>query len=169
MNSTDSSAPNTIKQKALLLVFWISVVSYILGVALPLFTLQKFFVFEESFSIVEGIWKLSLADEYSLALILFTFSVLTPTIKLGSTFLALNAPSSTAQQLKHAKRLLMIGKWSMADVFVIAIIAATIKFDGMATVTVHIGIIFFAASVILSTLLSHVVLHQYELTPKHSA
>ena len=60
---------------------------------------------------------------------------------------------------------MLIGKWSMADVFIIAIMAATIKFGGLAAVHVHIGLLFFAISVVLSLVVTHRILSHYELRP----
>ena len=56
----------------------------------------------------------------------------------------------------------------MADVFVIAVLASTIKVGGLAHVSVHIGLLVFGLSVLLSLVLSHRLTSQYELKPKNN-
>jgi paraquat-inducible protein A len=46
------------------------------------------------------------------------------------------------------------GKWSMLDVFVVALLVVSVKLGAMAEARVEIGIYAFAASVILTMLLS---------------
>jgi len=70
------------------------------------------------------------------------------------------------KRLFAIRKLSAICKWSMADVFILAILAATIKLGGLATVEVHIGLLFFAAYVLLSMLLTHRLLSAYRLQPK---
>ncbi|WP_144394523.1 paraquat-inducible protein A [Pleionea sediminis] len=149
-----------------LLIF--SLMSYLLGISLPLFTLQKLLVFKDSFSILGGIWVLTSQKEFFLAAILFAFSLVMPLLKFWYSLRAMSCELGSDEHRVFANRLLYIGKWSMADVFVISIIASTIKFTGLATVKVHIGIVFFALSVITSMFLTSRLLKPYELTVKKS-
>lgn len=48
---------------------------------------------------------------------------------------------------------------------ILAILAATIKLGGLATVKVHIGLLFFAVYVLLSMVLTHRLLSGYRLQP----
>jgi len=64
------------------------------------------------------------------AVMIFAFSVLTPFTKLISSLLILY--SEKAAQSKILKGIVMhIGKWSMADVFVVAIFLATLGYQGI--------------------------------------
>lgn len=63
------------------------------------------------------------------------------------------------------RRLAMVGKWSMADVFVVSIIAATVKLGVIAKITVHIGLYVFGLAVLASMFLAHQLMSGYELRP----
>jgi paraquat-inducible protein A len=54
----------------------------------------------------------------------------------------------------------------MADVFVVAVIAATIKLGMFASVTIHSGLVVFSLAVLSSMLLIHKQMADYELKPK---
>lgn len=68
--------------------------------------------------------------------------------------------------MKIVKRLAVLGKWSMADVFVVAVIAATVKMGMLATVQVHIGLLVFGFAVLTSMVLAHKQMSAYELRLK---
>lgn len=144
----------------------VAFVSFALGIYLPIFTLNKLWVFEESFSIIGGVITLLEASEYLLGIFLLAFSIVMPILKMLFLLLAILTQNDRAKQKKYVTILVKIGKWSMADVFVIAIIASTIKFSGLATVDVHEGLIFFSMSVALSLLITHAILRHYELVYK---
>lgn len=143
-----------------------ALVTFVLGVTLPMFSLHKFVVIEDSFSLLGGVWHLLIRGELLLALIIFLFSVATPLYKLAVCWhIAAGRAVCQAKKLRLVNRLMLIGKWSMADVFIIAIMAATIKFGGLASVQVHIGLVFFAVSVVLSMVVTQRICSQYELRP----
>lgn len=140
--------------------------SFALGVTLPMFSLEKFVVLEDSFSLLAGLWHLLTQGNAALSLIILLFSVVTPLYKLVICWLISDGHVDCPQRkLRLVNRLMLIGKWSMADVFIIAIMAATVKFGGLATVHVHVGLLFFAASVVLSLFVTHRILSGYELRP----
>lgn len=147
--------------KAILLL--IAFVTFICGIVMPIFTLKKLLVFENSFSMVGGVITLAEESEYLLALFLFTFSIAMPIVKMLFLLLSIVHQDNKSKQRNYVSKLVVIGKWSMADVFVIAILASTVKFSGLATVDVHIGLAFFSASVAVSLLLTHVILKDYTL------
>ena len=144
----------------------ISITFFFLGICLPMFTLQKFFIINDTFSLMGGVIELFNKSEYLLAAVIFSFSVLTPLIKFGLAWLVLSIDEiDQEKRLFAVRKLATICKWSMADVFILAILAATIKLGGLATVKVHIGLVFFAAYVLLSMLLTHRLLSHYRLQP----
>lgn len=148
------------------LILVLTFASFVLGVTLPMFSLEKFMVLEDSFSVLGGLWHLLTQGNAALALIIFLFSVITPLYKLLVCWnISTGRVGCPERKLKLVNRLMLIGKWSMADVFIIAIMAATIKFGGLAAVHVHIGLLFFAISVVLSLVVTHRILSHYELRP----
>ena len=52
-----------------------------------------------------------------------------------------------------------LGKWSMLDVFVVALLLVSLKLGALAKVEVHYGLYFFTASVILTMALSFWIYH----------
>jgi len=46
------------------------------------------------------------------------------------------------------------GKWSMLDVFVVAVLLATVKLGAVANVQLHYGLYLFAAAVILTMIVT---------------
>ena len=148
----------------------VSIVLFVLGISLPMFSLQKFFIINDQFSLMGGVTELFYKNEYFLAAVIFLFSVLTPLIKFVFSWMVLSIDEiNTSKRLFAIRKLSAICKWSMADVFILAILAATIKLGGLATVEVHIGLLFFAAYVILSMVLTHRLLSAYQLLPKEDS
>lgn len=144
----------------------VSIALFFLGISLPMFTLQKFFIVRDTFSLVGGITQLFNAHEFFLVVIIAMFSIVTPIIKFVLSWLVLSVDQiDQTKRLFAVRKLAFICKWSMADVFIIAILAATIKLGGLATVEVHIGLLFFASYVLLSMALTYRLLRAYELRP----
>jgi hypothetical protein len=99
----------------------------ILDVAASLFgldTLQgEVEVFRNSRSIIDIITALYQSHNFVVAILVGLFSIVIPTIKL-ITMLILLLPVAPSIKQRLSKMISVIGKWSMADVFVVAIIVA---------------------------------------------
>jgi len=133
---------------------------------LPMFSFNKFYIFNDTFSLLGGVTFLLQEGEYFLFLILFAFSVALPLYKMILSFLLVsNRIKDAERKIKTVNRLAMVGKWSMTDVFVIAVLAATVKLGMIATIEVHAGLFVFGAGVIISMLLVNRLLSGYELRP----
>ena len=138
----------------------------IIGMILPMFSFNKFYIFNDTFSLLGGVTFLLQEGEYFLFLILFAFSVALPLYKMILSFLLVsNRIKDAERKIKTVNRLAMVGKWSMTDVFVIAVLAATVKLGMIATIEVHAGLFVFGAGVIISMLLVNRLLSGYELRP----
>lgn len=70
------------------------------------------------------------------------------------------------QKLHQANKLAAVSKWSMADVFLIALLASVLKFSGLFKVTLFAGFYCFAVSVCLAAILTHRLLANYHLIAK---
>ena len=140
---------------------------FLAGIALPMFSLNQFVVFHDKFSLFESVVCLLKEKEWFLSTALFVFSILAPAYKLYLLGILLrNKETDTRIKAKIIKKLAIISKWSMADVFVVAIIVSTVKLGIIANVTVHIGIVFFGLAVLLSMLLVHRQMSKYEFKEK---
>nr|WP_072659728.1 paraquat-inducible protein A [Mariprofundus micogutta] len=133
---------------------------------LPMFSFNKFYIFNDTFSLLGGVTFLFKEGEFFLFLILFAFSIALPFYKMVlSLLLVSNLIKDPERKIKTINRLAIVGKWSMTDVFVIAVLAATVKLGMIATIEVHVGLYVFGAGVVTSMLLVHRLLSGYELRP----
>lgn len=124
------------------------------GWLLPFMSVTTFFVFSGEISILDAMIQLVDAGEFALAAIVILFTVVFPVAKFG---LALHLWSAVSPHTRSGARragwLDEMGRWSMLDVFLVALLVVSIKASGMAGVAVHPGVYFFAAGVVLSMLL----------------
>lgn len=137
----------------------------IIGASAPMFTFTQFYFFDDTFSLVGGIFHLLSRGELVLFTILFCFSLLMPLLKMLMLLYTINV--STLQSNQHLRRLstiALIGKWSMLDVFVVAILAMTVKLSLVAEVKIHHGLLVFTIGVIASIALPMIV--SFLLGPK---
>ncbi len=97
--------------------------------------------------------------EFVVATVLLVFSVFFPAIKLALTWRLLlsstgleetSTKSEFGDQLRTARRLEMVGPWSMADVFVVSILVIAFKSIPAATFYIERGYYFFLVSVVMS-------------------
>lgn len=114
-----------------------------------------------TYSVLSGARELFNANEIFLAVVIVLFSVLFPCAKLASLFLLCHDGISRSREL-HFKAHAFLGKWSMLDVFVIALLVVSLKLGDMVNVQIHCGIYFFAASVLLTMALTQ-MLHRRQV------
>lgn len=142
-----------------------SLISWFVGVFTPVMTVEVWknlpvlghttFLFQS-----KGIWstieRLYAFKNYIVAVLVFVFSILIPIVKTIALFIAVGIKSDAGFIEK-------IGKWSMADVFVVSILLSTMSLNAedMTTAKVHVAIYFFALYVILSIIGSSVVKKEY--------
>ncbi len=128
------------------------------GAALPFFTFSKFFVFDDTFSLFSGIFQLLTAGEPVLFAVVFLFSIMLPVYKMYVLFRLINN-SFLEEHVRHryTTLLMVLGKWSMLDVFVVAMLIMTVKLGAIASIEVHVGLYLFSAGVLVSMLLTHLV------------
>jgi paraquat-inducible protein A len=112
---------------------------------------------ESDDTIMSGV--LSLVDDGSwpLALLVFVASIVVPLLKLlamGWLLLAIRrrAPGNAAQRSKLFRLVEFIGRWSMLDVFAIALLVSLVQIRSLATVHAGLGALAFAAVVVLTML-----------------
>jgi len=91
------------------------------------------------------------AGELFLFLILFVFTICFPFVKLNALLALWLYPGLTADQARtFFKFVSHLGKWSMLDVFVVAILVLTVKSAGLASIQVSSGFFLFFVSVMLT-------------------
>lgn len=111
-------------------------------------------------TIISGAMHLVEAGQWPLALLIFVASIVVPLLKLfslGFLLVSIQRKSSWRQR----DRVLLyrateyVGRWSMVDVFVIAILAALVQFGNIVRVETNIGTLSFAAVVVLTMIAAH--------------
>ena len=127
----------------------------IIGVTAPLLTLEKLYFFENTVSLFSTIGELFNQKEWFLFIVIAVFSLCVPIIKIASLVLILNLDYKKDSFLDKAIHIIeLIGKWSMLDVFVVALLLVSVKLGVLAKVDVHYGLYAFASSVLLTMSLS---------------
>jgi paraquat-inducible protein A len=109
----------------------------------------------EEATIMGGVIDLWDLGAYGVALIVFVASILIPVgkfVAIGWLALIVRKPHGyKPKQLLHLYEFVeWIGRWSMIDVFVVAILAALVQFDLIATINPGIAAVCFALSVVFT-------------------
>ena len=119
--------------------------------SLPLIGRMEFY--NQTQSILQSIQSLFDSGNQTVAILILLFSVIVPIIKAIFLLLALAIPLADVRYYLH-QIVLLIGKWSMADVFVVGIFMAYMAGQAhpSATATLHSGFYFFTAYCLLSIL-----------------
>ncbi len=139
------------KRIDILLLIIASAVLLFIGFRLPILTVRKLWE-RNTFSILSGIINLWKGKYYFLSVIIFLFSVVTPIVKLVILFVIWFVRLRNHQRKWLLYGLGFLGKWSMLDVFVTAIIIVSIKLGALASAKAEIGIYYFGISIILAML-----------------
>lgn len=133
------------------------------GLTTPMITLTKLMFSEHSFSVLGGIAQLFTDRQILIAIILVSFSVLLPLIKITLLFRALSLLSPnhpfTARRQRYLRLMHDYGRWAMLDVMVVAVIIVTVKLGAIASIQVHTGLYLFGAAVLLIMFITHRVVH----------
>jgi paraquat-inducible protein A len=124
---------------------------FVAGVFLPFTSVTKLWLFENQISVYRGLIILWQAGELFLFLILFVFTICFPFVKINALLALWLYPGLKMDQAKtFFKFVSNMGKWSMLDVFVVAILVLTVKSGGVASIRVENGFFLFFASVMLT-------------------
>jgi len=156
MTANRSLFIKNLKQGIVLDIFIIiALVSLIIGISSPLLTLQKLYFLENQVSLISAVGQLYAKREWLLFFIIGGFSLCLPFIKILSLASILHIPHQGNSFLdKLLQGIEAIGKWSMLDVFVVALLLVSVKLGALVQVTVHEGVYFFALSVLLTMIAS---------------
>lgn len=130
----------------------------VLGVTLPIMRLTRFYLWTDAHSLLSVVWELFAAREFLLAGIISVFSILFPFLKL-LYLLALYTAHQTQprEPSRWLRRMSWIGKWSMLDVLVLALLIFYAKAANLADASSMPGIYMFAAAVILTMIATSMV------------
>jgi paraquat-inducible protein A len=122
------------------------------GLFLPLLHVEKMLFWENSFSVVTGVFGLAEDGQYVLAAVVFFWSVVFPIAKLALLYWLWFGRTDKDQRANVLKWLDKLGKWSMLDVYIVAVLIVAVKLGPLATVKVLPGLYVFGSAVLLSML-----------------
>ena len=131
-----------------------SFVLLILGLFLPVITLRELVFWKSTFSVISGIQNLFEERYFFLALIILLFSVIFPIFKLVVLSMIWFSSLAQNQRERYIHWLAVLGKWSMLDVFVVAVTIVITKISGLVEAEARIGIYFFGSSILLAMLVT---------------
>ena len=120
------------------------------GLVMPLITFKQLVFFTNTFSIVSGVKALYSQHQYLLFLLVLIFSIVIPILKL--LLLSVNWNMQTTSETHWRSRLLALsaalGRWSMLDVFAVAVFVVLMKINLVSEVQTHQGLIVFTVAVL---------------------
>lgn len=137
---------------------WALLISaYILYIPANLLTIMEtgsFFSYRKD-TIISGVFELWRTGSWIIAIIVFIASVTIPLLKLISlTLLLVTVQRRSKWHPKQRTRLYrlveLVGRWSMLDIYVVALLAALVQLGSMATVKAGPGALAFGAVVVLT-------------------
>ena len=123
------------------------------GLMLPALTVERFWIFDSTKSIASAILTLFDGGHVLLGAVVVLFSVVFPLAKLVVNLRIWLARDIASPGIRRAARwAVTLGKWSMLDVFMAAIVVATVTLGMVASVTTEIGLYLFGGAIVLSML-----------------
>ncbi len=148
------------KAKKLLWLLILAAFLFVLGIMLPMITISKFIIVESSFSVISGVIELSLNGQILLSIVVASFSIVLPIMKIGVLFKLLSQKEMNTPDIKRYLHLMHeYGRWAMLDVMVVAVLIVTVKLGAIASVQVHFGLFVFGTAVVLIMLITKQVVH----------
>jgi paraquat-inducible protein A len=108
-------------------------------------------------TIIGGVVELLHHGSYGIAIIVFVASIIIPLSKfMAIAYLAISVQRRSVLNMHQRHKLYdvveFIGRWSMIDVFVVAILSALVQLDSVASINPGIAAVSFALSVIFTML-----------------
>lgn len=134
----------------------VGMIAYIPAMLMPVMRTRAYTGNSED-TIMSGVFALIASGSNLVAAIVFVASICIPVLKfliIAMLALSLQFTWDMSQHTRHRLHILteFIGRWSMIDVFVIAVLAALIQLGAIMTITPGVGINAFAVSVVFTML-----------------
>lgn len=140
------------KNKAVICLLLGTTITLYFGLSMPLLYLEKLYFWSNDYSVVTGIIGLFEDAEYLLAAVILFFSLVFPVTKIGLLAVVWWWPMTHGQRIGVLRWLGFLGKWSMLDVFIVAILVVAAKLGSLASVEPRPGVYVFGCAILLSML-----------------
>jgi len=151
--AVEARQPPRLNRVALAVILVMSAGLIFAGLQMPALSITNFYFFSSHYSILDGIESLYRQGDRWLAVLVFAFTVVFPFFKIVLGLAAL----ASAEAIPRLMRWLLdvtgsLSKWSMLDVFAIALVIVAVNGRVFSWSNVEAGVAFFAFGVFLSTL-----------------
>jgi len=131
----------------------LATVFFALGVILPVIRFTTVFVWTNEHSIATIIWALYENSEYFLCAVVFAVSIFFPFLKLFYLLTLVTSPDLSPEFRRRSfSTMEWLGRYSMTDVMVLALMIFYVNSSGYTEAVVMPGVYFFAASAIITML-----------------
>jgi paraquat-inducible protein A len=131
----------------------LATVFFALGVILPVIRFTTVYVWTAEHSIATIIWALYQDGELFLCGVLFVFSIMFPFLKLFYLLTLVTSPDLSPEfRQKSISTMEWLGRYSMTDVMVLALMIFYVNSSGYTEAIVQPGVYFFAASALITML-----------------
>ena len=132
---------------------------YIPAMVYPMMVVTQFGVNLES-TIIEGIISFLESGSYFIAFVIFIASVAIPIVKLFALFfiflsLKINVKMTNKTKILIYKYIEAIGKWSMIDIYVVALMASIVQLDELFNIKGGVAATSFSLMVIITIFAAH--------------
>jgi paraquat-inducible protein A len=149
-NRTTSKAQSR-ENAGVLALLLLALVLFIAGIFRPFTSVTKLWLFENQISVYDGLILLWNESELFLFAVLLVFTVIFPLAKnLALMALCLESGLTRDRMEQFSCLVTQLGKWSMVDVFIVAILVITVRSGGLAAIRVEDGLFLFCSSVLLT-------------------
>ena len=131
----------------------LATVFFALGIILPVIKFTTIYVWTNEHSIATIIYALYQNEEFFLCFVLAMFSIVLPFMKLFYLLTLVTSPDLPAEfRTKSINTMEWIGRYSMTDVMVLALMIFYVNSSGYTEARVLPGVYFFAASTLMTML-----------------
>ena len=142
---------STLRNFAFSFLIILATVFFALGVMLPAIRFTTVYVWTNQHSVATIIWALYKNEEFFLCFVIFMFSIFFPFMKLFYLLTLVTSPDMPAEfRNKSISAMEWLGRYSMTDVMVLALMIFYINASGYSEASVLPGVYFFAASAIMT-------------------
>lgn len=141
--------PKEAKRLRLLLI--VTCLLLVMGLVAPIITLKKFILIENTFSVLSGVLQLLNEGQFFLFVVITGFSIVVPVLKIAVLNKLLSPKARSLENMdKYLHWMHLYGKWSMLDVFVVAVLVVAVKLGVVASVEMRFGLYSFTVAVVLT-------------------
>jgi paraquat-inducible protein A len=131
----------------------LATVFFALGIILPVIRFTTVYVWTNEHSIATIIWALYESNEYFLCTVVFAVSIFFPFLKLFYLLTLVTSPDLSPEFRRRSfSTMEWLGRYSMTDVMVLALMIFYVNSSGYTEAVVMPGVYFFAASALITML-----------------